>query len=75
MRVPPLLSSCVPQMVEPHMPAAACVPGQTLEQGLDVLQIMRNIHVFVATYRYNSMVRVAVLARPWLSTRGFSDCV
>ena len=41
------------QMVEPHLPAAACVPGQTLEQGLDVLQIMRNIHIFVRLHRYN----------------------
>jgi len=24
------------------------LPGQTLEQGLDVLEIMRNIHIFVA---------------------------
>ena len=39
------------QMVEAHLPAAACVPGQTLEQGLDVLQIMRNIHIFVGSYR------------------------
>mmetsp|Transcript_41597 Transcript_41597/g.100005 ORF Transcript_41597/g.100005 Transcript_41597/m.100005 type:complete len:551 (-) Transcript_41597:147-1799(-) len=41
------------QMIEPHLPAAACVPGQTLEQGLDVLQIMRNIHIFVRLHRYN----------------------
>lgn len=26
---------------------------QTLEQGLDVLEIMRNIHVFVGKYMYN----------------------
>ncbi|CAL1541419.1 unnamed protein product [Lymnaea stagnalis] len=29
------------------------LPSQTLEQGLDVLEIMRNIHVFVAKFLYN----------------------
>ncbi|KAF5274542.1 hypothetical protein FQA39_LY07154 [Lamprigera yunnana] len=29
------------------------LPIQTLEQGLDVLEIMRNIHVFVVKYSYN----------------------
>ena len=29
------------------------MPAQTLEQGLDVLEIMRNIHVFVSNYLYN----------------------
>lgn len=29
------------------------LPSQTLEQGLDVLELMRNIHVFVARYNYN----------------------
>eukprot|EP00301_Raphidiophrys_heterophryoidea_P006710 c12682_g1_i1.p1 GENE.c12682_g1_i1~~c12682_g1_i1.p1 ORF type:complete len:1163 (-),score=343.91 c12682_g1_i1:309-3629(-) len=29
------------------------LPGATLEQGLDVLEIMRNIHIFVANYHYN----------------------
>ena len=29
------------------------LPAQTLEQGLDVLEIMRNIHVFVSRYLYN----------------------
>lgn len=29
------------------------LPTQTLEQGLDVLQIMRNINVFVSKYLYN----------------------
>ncbi|KAL0880714.1 hypothetical protein ABMA27_001929 [Loxostege sticticalis] len=29
------------------------LPTQTLEQGLDVLEIMRNIHIFVAKYLYN----------------------
>ncbi|ESO99519.1 hypothetical protein LOTGIDRAFT_113446 [Lottia gigantea] len=34
-------------LVEPHL------PSQTLEQGLDVLEIMRNIHVFVSKFLYN----------------------
>lgn len=34
-------------MLEPHLPSA------TLEQGLDVLEIMRNIHLFVSGYCYN----------------------
>ncbi|CAH0714323.1 unnamed protein product, partial [Brenthis ino] len=29
------------------------LPTQTLEQGLDVLEIMRNIHIFVSKYQYN----------------------
>ncbi|XP_041350230.1 WASH complex subunit 4-like isoform X3 [Gigantopelta aegis] len=29
------------------------LPSQTLEQGLDVLEIMRNIHVFVSKFLYN----------------------
>jgi len=29
------------------------LPGATLEQGLDVLEIMRNIHIFVSRYNYN----------------------
>ncbi|XP_046682962.1 WASH complex subunit 4 isoform X1 [Homalodisca vitripennis] len=29
------------------------LPSQTLEQGLDVLEIMRNIHIFVSKYQYN----------------------
>ena len=33
--------------VEDHL------PNQRLEQGLDVLEIMRNIHVFVSKYLYN----------------------
>jgi len=35
------------KMADPYL------PSQTLEQGLDVLEIMRNIHVFVAKYAYN----------------------
>nr|KAG5706407.1 hypothetical protein BaRGS_033168 [Batillaria attramentaria] len=34
-------------LIESHL------PSQTLEQGLDVLEIMRNIHVFVSKYLYN----------------------
>ena len=29
------------------------LPSQTIEQGLDVLEIMRNIQIFVARYNYN----------------------
>ena len=29
------------------------LPAQTLEQGLDVLEIMRNIDVFVSRFLYN----------------------
>ncbi|KAG5273076.1 hypothetical protein AALO_G00147380 [Alosa alosa] len=35
------------------MMTEAHLPSQTLEQGLDVLEIMRNIHVFVSRYNYN----------------------
>uniref|UniRef100_A0A0C9QIQ2 KIAA1033_1 protein n=1 Tax=Fopius arisanus TaxID=64838 RepID=A0A0C9QIQ2_9HYME len=35
------------ETVENHLPT------QTLEQGLDALEIMRNIHVFVSKYHYN----------------------
>ncbi|XP_055324262.1 WASH complex subunit 4 isoform X2 [Sitodiplosis mosellana] len=35
------------ESVEDHLPT------QTLEQGLDVLEIMRNIHLFVSNYLYN----------------------
>ena len=34
-------------MTDPYLPSS------TLEQGLDVLEIMRNIHVFVTRYLYN----------------------
>jgi len=33
--------------------AEAFLPSGTLEQGLDVLEVMRNIHVFVGKYHYN----------------------
>ncbi|CAO1421142.1 unnamed protein product [Diamesa serratosioi] len=35
------------ETVEDHL------PHQTLDQGLDVLEIMRNIHIFVSKYLYN----------------------
>lgn len=35
------------ETVEDHL------PNQTLEQGIDVLQIMRNIHLFVSHFHYN----------------------
>eukprot|EP01088_Endostelium_zonatum_P014541 TRINITY_DN3239_c0_g1_i1.p1 TRINITY_DN3239_c0_g1~~TRINITY_DN3239_c0_g1_i1.p1 ORF type:complete len:1217 (-),score=305.58 TRINITY_DN3239_c0_g1_i1:81-3731(-) len=34
-------------LIESHL------PGATLEQGIDVLEIMRNIHIFVSRYNYN----------------------
>lgn len=36
------------------------LPGQTLEQGLDVLEIMRNIHLFVAKFAYNLNMQMFV---------------
>ena len=39
------------------------LPAQTLEQGLDVLEIMRNIHVFVSHYLYNLNHQIFVEAR------------
>ena len=45
------------QTVDDHLPA------QTLEQGLDVLEIMRNIHVFVSHYLYNLNHQIFVEAR------------
>lgn len=35
------------EMTEVHLPSG------TLEQGIDALEIMRNIHVFVTRYNYN----------------------
>ncbi|XP_045494622.1 WASH complex subunit 4 [Colias croceus] len=35
------------------LPIQDDLPTQTLEQGLDVLEIMRNIHIFVSKYQYN----------------------
>ena len=44
--------------------AEITLPGQTLEQGLDVLEIMRNIHLFVSRYQYNLHSQVGCLL--WL---------
>jgi WASH complex subunit 7 len=39
------------------------LPMGTLDQGLDVLQIMRNIHIFVSRYNYNSNTQTFVERR------------
>ncbi|KAH9317641.1 hypothetical protein KI387_019410, partial [Taxus chinensis] len=36
------------------------LPGQTLEQGVDLLDTMHNIHVFVASYTYNMNTQVFI---------------
>ncbi|XP_057869447.2 uncharacterized protein LOC131076327 isoform X2 [Cryptomeria japonica] len=36
------------------------LPGQTLEQGIDLLDVMHNIHVFVASYTYNMNTQVFI---------------
>ncbi len=36
------------------------LPSQTLEQGLDLLEITRNIHIFVSKYNYNLNAQVFV---------------
>eukprot|EP01018_Ginkgo_biloba_P015628 Gb_36999 [translate_table: standard] len=36
------------------------LPGQTLEQGVDLLEIMHNIHIFVACYTYNLNTQVFI---------------
>lgn len=51
------------EFVDPQLPAAACLPGQTMEEGLDVLQIMRNIHIFTSNFRYNLNSQVCASAR------------
>ncbi|CAG0882697.1 unnamed protein product [Darwinula stevensoni] len=38
----------------------AHLPSQTLDQGLDILEIVRNIHVFVSKYVYNLNTQVFV---------------
>ena len=47
------------------------LPSQTLEQGLDVLEIMRNIHIFVSRFMYNLNNQVSFSLR--LSIRLLSD--
>lgn len=34
------------------------LPGATPDQGLDILQIMRNIHIFVTRFDYNLNTQV-----------------
>jgi hypothetical protein len=52
------------------------LPMGSLDQGLDVLQIMRNIHVFVARFAYNMNMQVRegiiVVARGWGCDVGMS---
>ena len=36
------------------------LPPQTLEQGLDVLEMMRNIHIFTAGYNYDINTQVCI---------------
>lgn len=36
------------------------LPNQTIEQGIDVLEIMRNIHIFVSKYVYNMNTQIFV---------------
>lgn len=36
------------------------LPGQSLEQGVDILEIMRNIHIFVTNYYYNLNTQVFI---------------
>jgi WASH complex subunit 7 len=47
-------------LLEPHLPSA------TLEQGLDVLEIMRNINFFVSNYCYNLNNQVCLFKLPCL---------
>jgi hypothetical protein len=47
------------EFVDPQLPAAACLPGQTMEEGLDVLQIIRKIHIFVSNFRYHHHLTTA----------------
>lgn len=42
------------ELMEVHL------PGQTLEQGVDVLELMRNIHIFVANYYYNLNTQIFI---------------
>lgn len=45
------------------------LPCQTLEQGVDVLDIMRNIHNFVASYTYNLNTQVIPSLSAWTFPR------
>ena len=37
------------------------LPAQTVEQGLDLLEMMRNIQVFTAGYNYNMNEQVDII--------------
>ena len=53
------------------------LPAQTLEQGLDVLEIMRNIDVFVSRYLYNLNNQGRfIISNHWQKSQvcPFSDC-
>ncbi|XP_075157033.1 strumpellin and WASH-interacting protein isoform X2 [Haematobia irritans] len=41
-------------------PVEDYLPNQTLEQGIDILEIMRKIHVFVSSYVYNMNSQIFV---------------
>lgn len=45
------------------------LPMGSLDQGLDVLQIMRNIHVFVSRFTYNMNMQQFVEYRPDKSSK------
>lgn len=47
-----LLTSVIKKLVQVKPGSAECILTWSL-QGLDVLEIMRNIHVFVSRYLYN----------------------
>ena len=44
--------------------AGSHLPMGTLDQGLDVLQIVRNIHIFVARYKYNMNAQIFIERKP-----------
>ncbi|XP_018798524.1 PREDICTED: WASH complex subunit 7 homolog [Bactrocera latifrons] len=44
-------------------PVEDYLPNQTLEQGIDILEIMRKIHIFVSKYVYNMNTQIFVEQR------------
>jgi WASH complex subunit 7 len=74
-------SGCVlsPHICLNHYPFPVCVVSQvlmdnylpmgSLEMGLDVLQIMRNIHIFVSRFTYNMNMQQFVEYRPDKSSK------
>ena len=48
------------------------LPMGSLEQGLDVLQIMRNIHIFVSRFTYNMNMQQFVEFRPDKASKHFN---